>query len=256
MAQVLTSVRSRHRAFRTSSRRHALDAGMDRELRRADDLRLDGDVVADDVEHRRARRARLEVLALACRSAATCAQVVSITPGAYPTRPAEVVTYTRCLVVAPSARRLRPARSTTCPGYTLPGATPCPGYDPACSDPYRAATLCCATTLPGLRPARPTTLSGVRPARATTPSRTVCGVTRQVRGARRTIVLLAQWPRMPLINDPPSYSGRSDNARACGVRPSIVLCRVPLRTLCCRGGSRRRTPGRDPRRVAHHDHRS
>ena len=41
---------------------HALDAGMDRELGRADDLRLHRDVVADDVEHRLARRALLEVL--------------------------------------------------------------------------------------------------------------------------------------------------------------------------------------------------
>ncbi len=43
---------------------HALDAGVDRELRGADDLRLHGDVVADDAEHRRAPRSPLEVLPL------------------------------------------------------------------------------------------------------------------------------------------------------------------------------------------------
>ena len=51
MAQVFTSVRSRHRALRTSSRRMPSTRAWIAELGRADDLRLDGDVVADDVEH-------------------------------------------------------------------------------------------------------------------------------------------------------------------------------------------------------------
>ena len=61
-----------------------VDAGMDRELGRADDLRLHGDVVADDVEHRRcAARASLEVLA-SSRSAASRSQVVSSIGSPYP----------------------------------------------------------------------------------------------------------------------------------------------------------------------------